>query len=83
MYNPLTLKKYNNPFPYHGHQASSYANQWAHCDDHQSQLPPADESNHEAEHKCRNPLNENRHLISNAGVDLIDVTEMDTRDTQC
>lgn len=61
---------------YHGHQCSSYTKQGAHCYDHQSQLPAPNESNHEAKHKCREPLNENRHLISDGIVDLVDVTKI-------
>lgn len=60
--------------PYHGHKSSSYTNQRAHCYDHHSQLPSADESNHEAKHKCRDPLNEDRHLVSDGIVDLVDIT---------
>lgn len=60
---------------YHGHQRSSYANEWAHCYDHQGQLPATDEPNHEAERKRRQPLHEDRHLISDSVVDLVDITE--------
>lgn len=59
---------------YHSHQSSSYTNQRAHSYDHQSQLPPTNESNHEPKHKCGEPLNEDRHLVSDCIVDLVDVT---------
>lgn len=56
------------------HQSSSYTNQRTHCYDHQSQLPAPNESNHEAKHKSGDPLNEDRHLVSNGIVNLVDVT---------
>lgn len=65
-------------FSYHGHQSSGYTNEWAHCYDHQGQLPATDEPNHEAKRKRRQPLNEDRHLISDSVVDLVDITEEGT-----
>lgn len=58
---------------YHSHQSSTYTYQRAHCYDHQSQLPPTNEPNHEAKNKCRDPLNKYRHLISNGTVNLVDI----------
>lgn len=69
----LLLKPFS--VTHHSHQSSSHTNQRAHCNDHQSQLPPTHETNHEAKHKRREPLNEDRHLISNGTVDLVDITE--------
>ena len=67
--------------PPRGHKSGSHSNQWAHCYDHQGQLPPTNESNHEAKHKCGDPLNEDRHLVSDGVVDLVDITAKEQK--QC
>lgn len=64
---------------YHCHQASSYSNQWAHCYDYQSQFPSTNESNHEAKYKCRDPLDEDTHLVGDGIIDLVDITAKEQR----
>jgi len=68
---------------YHSHESSSYANQRAHCYDHQRQLPSTNESNHEAKHERRHPLNEDRHLVSDGVVDLVDIAVKGTEGLFC
>lgn len=80
MYNIQQILVFDSQLgPHHCHKPSSYSNQWAHRYDHQSQLPSANESDHEAKHKCREPLDEDRHLVRNGVIDLVDITAKEQR----
>lgn len=60
---------------HHGHESGSQAYKRAHSYDHQGELPAPDEAHHEPEDEGGDPLDEDRHLVSNGVVDLVDVTE--------
>lgn len=65
-------------YSYHCHQSCRYTNQWAHCDDHQGELPSTNKPHHEAKHKSRNSLYKDRDLVGDGIVDLVYITGKET-----
>ncbi len=59
---------------YEGHESSSSDQQWADRQDDQGQFPAVHKANDDASEEGTDPLEEVAHLVTNAILNLVDVT---------